>query len=85
MAAAHNVWVVMSFGADASWEGNTGYSDDIPTRYQFNSSPYAAKRAGCNSRRALNATLSARRYSCALSAKWLSLVQGTINTPPVNK
>lgn len=37
-------------------------------------SPYATKRAGCNSRRASNATLSARIYSCALSAKWLSLV-----------
>lgn len=37
MATERNVWVIMSFGADASWEGNTGYSDDIPTRYQFNS------------------------------------------------
>ena len=32
-----NVWVIMSFGSDASWEGNTGYSDDIPSQYQFNS------------------------------------------------
>ena len=31
------MWMIMSFGADASWEGNTVYSDDIPTRYQFNS------------------------------------------------
>jgi len=38
-------------------------------------SPYAAKRAGCNSRRASNATCTARRYSFDLSAKWLRRVE----------
>lgn len=37
MASKRNVWVIMSFGSDASWEGNAGYSDDIPASYQFNS------------------------------------------------
>ncbi len=25
LAVEHSVWVVMSLGTDASWEGNTGY------------------------------------------------------------
>jgi hypothetical protein len=37
MIAGPKVWMSMSFGGDASWEGNAGYLDDIPTRYQFNS------------------------------------------------
>ena len=39
-----------------------------------NTSPYAASRVGCNSRRASNATCNARRYSFDLSAKWLRWV-----------
>jgi len=30
-----NVWVTMSFGSDASWEGNAGYVDDIRSKYEF--------------------------------------------------
>lgn len=46
------------------WQHNPNYS-----------SPYAAKRTGCNSRRASNATCNARRYSLDLSAKWLRRVE----------
>ena len=35
MDANRNVWVIMSFGADAAWEGNVGYSDDALAQYQF--------------------------------------------------
>ena len=36
MAEKPNIWVIMSFGSEASWEGNLGYSDHVFERYQFN-------------------------------------------------
>ena len=46
MPTNRNVWMLMSFGHDASWEGNIGYQDDVTTQYQFNNFVPNSRRVG---------------------------------------
>jgi len=46
MANDKRAWVIMSFGNDAAWEGNAGYSDNVLSEYQYDSFVPNSKQIG---------------------------------------